>query len=95
MVPKKSSGKMIGVCPRCGYKSSEVHETGIKEHVAKAKIISIVEEEKIAHPLVDAECPKCGHGQAYFWEIQTRAADEPATQFFRCEKCRHTWRRYD
>jgi len=26
--------------------------------------------------------------------IQTRAADEPPTRFYRCTKCGHTWREY-
>ncbi|EIE23460.1 hypothetical protein COCSUDRAFT_28851 [Coccomyxa subellipsoidea C-169] len=37
-------------------------------------------------------CPKCGHTAAYFMEVQTRSADEPATLFFKCEKCAHNWR---
>ncbi len=37
-------------------------------------------------------CPKCSHGAAYFMEVQTRSADEPATLFYRCEKCKHNWR---
>jgi DNA-directed RNA polymerase subunit M len=27
--------------------------------------------------------------------VQTRRADESATQFFRCTKCGHTWREYE
>ena len=37
-------------------------------------------------------CPKCGHGSAYFFEVQTRSADEPATLFLRCVACTHQWR---
>lgn len=37
-------------------------------------------------------CPKCGHGSAYFFEVQTRSADEPATLFLRCVRCTHQWR---
>jgi len=37
-------------------------------------------------------CPKCGHGEAYFREAQTRSADEAATLFFDCVKCSHKWR---
>mmetsp|Transcript_19267 Transcript_19267/g.34832 ORF Transcript_19267/g.34832 Transcript_19267/m.34832 type:complete len:109 (-) Transcript_19267:243-569(-) len=40
----------------------------------------------------DATCPKCTHSLAYFMEIQIRSADEPATLFFKCERCGHRWR---
>lgn len=40
----------------------------------------------------DATCPKCQYMQAYFMEIQTRSADEPATLFFKCVQCGHRWR---
>ena len=62
---------------------------------AKEGNVQIEEDKDTAYPLVDKECPKCGNKKAYFWEIQTRASDEPATQFFKCEKCKHTWRHYD
>ncbi len=39
-----------------------------------------------------ATCPKCQYMQAYFMEIQTRSADEPATLFFKCVQCGHRWR---
>ena len=37
---------------------------------------------------------ECGLGKARFWLVQTRASDEPETKFFKCEKCKHTWRDY-
>lgn len=40
----------------------------------------------------DVTCPRCGNGQAYFMEVQTRSADEPATLFFRCTSCKVQWR---
>ncbi|MEK6870559.1 MAG: zinc ribbon domain-containing protein, partial [Thermoproteota archaeon] len=40
------------------------------------------------------ECEKCGNDEAVWWMLQTRSADEPTTQFYRCSKCRHTWRNY-
>ncbi len=39
-------------------------------------------------------CPKCDHDEAVWWMLQTRSADEPTTQFYRCTKCNHTWRDY-
>lgn len=95
LMPKKQASKTILACPRCSYKTKDIEKTEIKEKVAATKTLDIVEEEKEALPLVDRECPKCKHTKAYFWEIQTRAGDEAATQFFKCEKCKHTWRHYD
>ena len=94
--PKREGKKKVMACS-CGYKTTEVEGTEIKEKISKESKpeVAVVEEEKEAYPLVDKECPKCGHKKAYFWEIQTRASDEPATQFFKCEKCKHTWRHYD
>jgi DNA-directed RNA polymerase subunit M/transcription elongation factor TFIIS len=37
-------------------------------------------------------CPSCAYPQAYFKEIQTRSADEPATLFFKCAKCEFQWK---
>ena len=37
-------------------------------------------------------CESCGNKQAYFREIQTRSADEPATLFFRCTQCAKVWK---
>lgn len=40
----------------------------------------------------EAPCPKCGHNQANFFQMQTRSADEPMTTFYRCKKCTHQWK---
>jgi DNA-directed RNA polymerase III subunit RPC11 len=40
----------------------------------------------------DVACPSCAYPQAYFKEIQTRSADEPATLFFKCAKCDFQWK---
>lgn len=41
---------------------------------------------------VAVTCPSCSAGQAYFMQVQIRSADEPATIFYRCVECTHTWR---
>jgi len=96
MKPETKGKKKMMVCS-CGYKTTEVEETTIKETVKKGSrpSVEVIEEEKEAYPLVDQECPKCGHDKSYTWEIQTRSSDEPATKFFKCEKCKHTWRDYN
>ena len=37
-------------------------------------------------------CAKCGHTRAYYYQLQTRSADEPMTTFYRCAQCAHQWR---
>ena len=39
-----------------------------------------------------SRCPKCSHDVAYFLMVQTRSADEPMTQFFRCVECANQWK---
>lgn len=92
LLPKK--GWLI--CPRCSYKSKG-ENAAVKEKAEHEKEVAVVCKEEAEHlPLTkDMTCPKCGHEGAYYWEIQTRAGDEPATRFFKCEKCKHTWREYD
>ncbi|CAI5530669.1 unnamed protein product [Closterium sp. Naga37s-1] len=42
----------------------------------------------------EASCPKCGHSQAFFMQIQTRSADEPMTIFYKCcnMRCGYRWK---
>jgi DNA-directed RNA polymerase subunit M/transcription elongation factor TFIIS len=37
-------------------------------------------------------CSKCGKRQCTYYEMQTRSADEPMTQFIRCLNCGKQWR---
>ncbi|MFH0949106.1 MAG: transcription factor S [Candidatus Aenigmatarchaeota archaeon] len=80
-------------CRTCGKvfrgKSKKI---AIANH--KHKDITVIEDNKPDLPVTEKICPKCGHDEAYFWLIQTRSADEPPTQFFRCTKCKHVWREY-
>jgi len=96
LLPKTVGKKKIVSC-KCGYKSDETKEFGvIKEKINNKRMILEVinENEGQALPLVDEKCPKCKHPKSFFWTMQTRAGDEPETRFFRCEKCKHTWRDY-
>ena len=38
------------------------------------------------------KCTKCGKRQCTYYEMQTRSADEPMTQFIRCLNCGKQWR---
>lgn len=97
LMPKIEKGKKIVHCS-CGYQSEQKVELKITENTGNSKagelaVVDPEKEEKIM-PETEAECPKCGHRKAYFWEVQTRAGDEPPTKFLKCVKCKHTWRDY-
>lgn len=92
LLPKKENGGVVFAC-HCGY--SEKGEGKIREAVTQeVKEIGVVDKDIETLPVVKAKCPHCKHEEAYNWEIQTRAGDEAATQFFKCRKCSHTWREY-
>jgi DNA-directed RNA polymerase subunit M len=87
------------VCDKCGF--TEAAETTVSrpeevvsDNSASIKVVGEKEEKIKTMPTTNTECPKCGHNTAYWWFVQTRSGDEPPTQFFRCEKCDHTWRQY-
>jgi len=87
----KKNGK--AVC-KCGYVSEE-KSTLIKEEMnQKNSGVEVVEEKTETLPLTEVDCPKCGHMKAFYWTMQTRAADEGETKFLKCEECNHTWRDY-
>ncbi len=97
LIPKKEGNKTISVCS-CGYKSADDDAGKLKEDVkGKSGKIDIVDSEQDmkALPKMKVECPKCGNQEAGFWEVQTRASDEPATKFMKCTKCKHIWRDYN
>ena len=97
LLPKKEGSKTVVKCS-CGYQSSEKMDFGFTEKVKQSSVkIAVVEKDHDheALPLMDAQCPKCGHHKARYWTVQTRAGDEPETKFLPCDKCRHRWRDYN
>ncbi|MXX20495.1 MAG: transcription factor S [Cenarchaeum sp. SB0665_bin_23] len=82
------------VCSKCDYKEDT---SGIMYKDADVTIeLDVLSEEdgKDILPTITIDCDKCGHNEAVWWMLQTRSADEPTTQFYRCVKCSHTWRDY-
>jgi len=94
MLPKHEKGKHVLACScgyRCDAETVKITESGKKE---EKREIAAVEKEIEIHPRTEAECPKCKNSEAFTWEVQTRAGDEPPTKFLQCTKCKHTWRDY-
>ncbi len=83
------------VCPKCNYAAKDKVKIKASEKMAeKTKIGLLKEKESTVWPVTSATCPKCGNTTAYFWEAQLGALNEAETRFFRCTKCKHTWREY-
>ncbi|MEM4717564.1 MAG: transcription factor S [Desulfurococcaceae archaeon] len=102
MKPIKENNKTIMVCSRCGFKEEAVSKQGFKissriEHSEREKTIILEDSVDISKLPVSREvtCRRCGSHEAYYWVLQTRAADEPPTRFYKCVKCGYVWREYE
>ncbi|MFX1563813.1 MAG: transcription factor S [Promethearchaeota archaeon] len=103
LTPQKKGKRRVLVCKRCGYtkrlSSKSKAEYRISDEISHGPEEEIVViDEKLAEqhtmPTVRAVCPKCGHKVAEYWQVQTRSGDEGMTTFYRCVKCKKTWREY-
>ena len=96
---KNENGKIFLIC-KCGFQkeleqNSEKLNSSIqkKKKELEKKLIIISEEDKVSvHLKTKKNCPKCGFTKAETWQVQIRGADEPMTHFFKCVKCKYTWR---
>lgn len=97
MVPfTKDDGSRVLKCRSCEHMKEIEGKLRVSQDIEKGprdKII-VVEDDSIPMPVTKAACPKCDNNDAYYWTVQTRRGDEGATEFYRCTKCKHTWRNY-
>ncbi len=89
-------GGMI-VCRKCGFEKAD---EGTASYVsvkprAEHEIAIIDEDVSAGLPTAKVRCPECGNNVAHWWLRQLRSADESETRFYRCTKCKKTWREYD
>jgi DNA-directed RNA polymerase subunit M len=91
---RQSEGRLA--CSRCG--STRDHDKADKMTVTEkmhTREMVVIEGDTNVLPITnEAECPKCGHREAYWILRQTRAADEPETRIYECTKCHARWREY-
>ena len=85
-----------GTCQKCGYTESETKQDTKQKSQEQKSELTVLDENEITEtlPTITIDCEKCDNREAVWWMLQTRSADEPTTQFFRCTKCNHTWRNY-
>ena len=94
---RKNSGNTTLSCSKCDYTegdSKKSEEQKISEEPQSDFMVLDENEGKDVLHTIEIECEKCGNNQAVWWMLQTRSADEPTTQFYRCTKCSYTWRNY-
>ncbi|MEJ2271248.1 MAG: transcription factor S [Candidatus Bathyarchaeota archaeon] len=99
MVLRQTKDGSIFICPICKCEKSRNKISTTKSVVPRKHHEPIVVIGKEAqniktNPTTSIKCPKCDNNLAFTWQVQTRAGDEGATQFFRCTKCSHTFRLY-
>src|SRR5215472_6558342 len=96
MKPRIEEG--ILSCPKCGLISQreDKSESRVRPILGPPGSLKIMdaENELDGLPTTTIDCSRCGNDMAFWWMLQTRSADEPTTQFYRCTKCTHTWRNY-
>mmetsp|Transcript_6914 Transcript_6914/g.18498 ORF Transcript_6914/g.18498 Transcript_6914/m.18498 type:complete len:109 (+) Transcript_6914:183-509(+) len=91
-------GAGLGVrfyCQTCPYQHCVTERVEKRVPRIKAKVMDDVLGGDAAWDLADATdiaCPACAHPKAFFFQMQTRSADEPMTIFYRCQKCSHQWK---
>ncbi|MEM4699357.1 MAG: transcription factor S [Candidatus Nezhaarchaeales archaeon] len=98
--PLKEGESIKLICKLCGYIEDSPSTKGIKvsrriDRALQETTVIVPSELPKVMPSIKAQCPKCGHNEAYWWLVQTRRADEGSTRFYRCVKCGYTWREYD
>ena len=64
-------------------------ETLIKEKMKKEKLRYELKPEAMTDMF---KCRRCGSRSCTYYEMQTRSADEPMTQFITCLDCNNHWK---
>lgn len=71
----------------------EIHPDNWKEIMEKKMKIDKMKYEIKPESMTERyKCRKCGSRKCSYYELQTRSADEPMTQFFTCLDCKNRWK---
>lgn len=95
---KKKGKTTVLYCRKCGrnysIKGEKLTITETMPEEKKGIVVIGKDEGEAELPSVRIMCPKCGNMEAYWWMQQTRGADEPPTMFYKCKRCKYSWRVY-
>ncbi|KAF0971786.1 hypothetical protein FDP41_010009 [Naegleria fowleri] len=80
------------VCKTCPYVCNIKSEMHFDMKLEKKEVDDVIGDDANWSETVETKCGKCDHNKAYFQMFQTRSADEPMTQFFKCCKCGYQWK---
>ena len=99
MGPKEEKGKKKLACRRCGFSKNSVEKAQqiVHDEIERKpmdEVVMIKGNNAGSLPTTEAKCSRCGNNEAVWWIKQMRSGDEPPTIFYRCTKCKHTWRQY-
>ncbi len=97
LVHAKGNDGVYLTCRKCSYRESAAKSNTRSSSTTEKPLIQVLGDEDMdvsTLPTTKIICPRCGNDTAVWWMLQTRSADEPTTQFYRCVKCNHTWRHY-
>jgi DNA-directed RNA polymerase subunit M len=95
LIVKTEDGERFLFCRGCNTKYPVDEKVVFTTDFDNEKKVIVFESEESTFPTTKVLCPKCGSEQEAEWTmIQTRAADEPPTRFYRCKKCKCVWREY-
>jgi transcription factor S len=95
MKPFEDKKGRVLKCPNCNHINKKKEEVKLTETSKESAKIDVIEETPQIYSKVLEECPKCKNKECEYWLRQMRGADEAPTKFFRCLKCKYTWKDED
>ncbi|KAI5171959.1 DNA-directed RNA polymerase III subunit RPC11 [Nematocida sp. LUAm3] len=87
---EKAGGVEVFFCLDCPYRKEIEGEYRVKLELTPKEEATVSPKREL--PERNVPCPSCFAGKAYYYQMQTRSADEPMTIFNICVTCKHSWR---
>jgi len=92
LVISSETGYNKWACNTCPYEFPITKQMTSRTTLNRKQVDDVLGGVDMHADTTAATCEKCEHGRAYFYQLQTRSADEPMTIFYRCVNCAYQWR---